>query len=124
VTFLYTHCPDVCPLIADNLRVVLRREPNLRVIAVSVDPKRDTPAAIRAFIARHRLPATFRYVGGTRKQLAPVWASYHIASTPGPNGTVSHSSYTLLVDPRGRERILYDAQIKAADVVHDLKLLS
>src|SRR5712671_4846475 len=43
VTFLYTHCPDVCPLIADNLNRVLRglgpKRAATRVLAVSVDPK-------------------------------------------------------------------------------------
>lgn len=124
VTFLYTHCPDVCPLIANNLRVAMERLPDLRTIAVSVDPKGDTPAAIRAFVARHRLPAGFRYVHGTRAQLAPVWKAYHIAAVPGPQGTISHSSYTILVDPQGRERLLYDAHLRAMDVVHDVRLLT
>ncbi|HVV59504.1 MAG TPA: SCO family protein [Gaiellaceae bacterium] len=124
VTFLYTHCPDVCPLIADNLRAVLSRKPAMRVIAVSVDPKGDTPAAVEKFVAKHRLPATFSYVAGTRAQLAPVWKKYNIAAQPGPNGVISHSSYTVLVDPQGRERVLYDAQITAAAVLHDLAKLS
>jgi protein SCO1/2 len=124
VTFLYTHCPDVCPLIADNLRAVLARKPAMRVIAVSVDPKGDTPAAIERFIAKHRLPAAFSYVGGTRAQLAPVWKKYNIAAQPGPNGVISHSSYTVLIDPKGHERVLYDSQITAAAVLHDLAALS
>src|SRR5919199_2126107 len=37
VTFLYTHCPDVCPLIADNLAAAQRSLPKLWVLAVSVD---------------------------------------------------------------------------------------
>lgn len=123
VTFLYTHCPDVCPLIADNLRAVLARKPSMRAIAVSVDPKRDTHAAVEGFIAKHRLPPAFSYVAGTRAQLAPVWKSYNIAAQPGPNGVISHSSFTVLIDPKGRERVLYDSQITAAAVLHDLKLL-
>jgi protein SCO1/2 len=124
VTFLYTHCPDVCPLIADNLRAVLAAKPAMRVIAVSVDPKGDTHAAIEKFIAKHRLPAAFSYVAGTRAELSPVWKKYGIAALPGPNGVISHSSYTLLIDPMGQERVLYDSQITAAAVLHDLKVLS
>lgn len=49
VTFLYTRCPDVCPLIAAQLNRALEanigREVGLRVLAVSVDPRRDTPKA-------------------------------------------------------------------------------
>lgn len=124
VTFLYTHCPDVCPLIANNLGAAQRQNADLRVIAVSVDPKGDTHAAVERFIAKHRLPAAFSYVAGSRAQLAPVWKKYNIAAQPGPNGVVSHSSYTVLIDPTGRERVLYDSQITAAAVLHDVKTLS
>ncbi len=68
VTFLYTNCPDVCPLIASHLNTALRgsaRGPTTRVLAVSVDPKGDTPAAVRRFVAVHRLLPQFRYLTGT-----------------------------------------------------------
>jgi protein SCO1/2 len=124
VAFLYTHCPDVCPLIASNLAQAERQLPGLHVLAVSVDPKGDTPASVDRFIAAHRLPARFRYLTGTRARLRPVWTDYHVASTPGPKGTVSHSAFELLVDPQGRERLLYDSQLRAADLVHDVRKLS
>jgi protein SCO1/2 len=128
VTFLYTHCPDVCPLIAANLNGALvsptGKQAGLRVIAVSVDPKRDTPAAVRRYVAEHRLAPTFHYVIGTRAQLRPVWRAYNVATRPGPSGTVAHSSFELLVDPQGKLRLVYDANVKTAQVVHDLKLLT
>ena len=47
VTFLYTHCPDVCPLITSNLRVAQAKlgaeASKLQIVAVSVDPHGDTP---------------------------------------------------------------------------------
>jgi protein SCO1 len=73
VTFLYTHCPDVCPLIAQNLNAAVRsfrgKADDLRVLAVSVDPKGDTPAAVRAYTKRMHLVPQFRYLIGTRPQL-------------------------------------------------------
>jgi protein SCO1/2 len=123
VAFLYTHCPDVCPLIASNLGVALRQLPGLRVLAVSVDPKNDTPSAVKAFLRAHHLPARFRYVTGTRAQLAPIWARYHVAAIAGPKPIVSHTAFELLVDPHGRERVLYDAQVQARDVAADIKKL-
>jgi len=116
VAFLYTHCPDVCPVIAGNLGAAQRRLPDLRVLAVSVDPKNDTPAAVRTFLRAHRLGPRFHYLTGTRAQLAPVWARYHVAAIAGPRPIVSHSAFEVLVDAQGRERILYDAQITAPDV--------
>ena len=123
VAFLYTHCPDVCPLIAQNLNAALRQAPDLRVVAVSVDPKGDTPAAVKAFVANHHLAPTFSYLIGSRAQLRPVWRAWHVATVPGPSDTVSHSSFEVLVDPKGRERSFYDAQVRAADVLHDLRQL-
>jgi protein SCO1/2 len=128
VTFLYTHCPDVCPVIAGVLNRVLQtpiaRQAGLRVLAVSVDPKGDTPAAVTRFVREHRLVPAFRYVTGTRAELRPVWTAFHIASTPGPNGTVSHSAFEILIDPRGQERLLYDSNVKAAEVISDLTRLT
>ena len=117
VTFLYTHCPDVCPLIADQLAAAQRNDSGLRVIAVSVDPARDTRTAVRRFLARHHTGPNFHFVIGSRKTLAPVWRKYHIAALPGPKGTISHSAFTLLVDPQGRERVLFDSHVTARAVL-------
>ena len=94
------------------------------MIAVSVDPRRDTAAARKAFVAGHHLPASFRFVGGTRAALQPVWARYHVAALPGPSGTVSHSTYEILVDPSGRERELFDAKVTARAVLRAVQELS
>jgi protein SCO1/2 len=117
VTFLYTHCPDVCPLVANQLGAAQRQNADLRVIAVSVDPKRDTPAAVKHFLAEHDLGPRFRYVIGSRAALARVWSAYHVASTPGPKGTVTHSTFEILIDPQGKERVYFDARVTAKDVL-------
>jgi protein SCO1/2 len=129
VPFLYVHCKDVCPLIAENLNEALQQlgslRKDVRVLAVSVDPKGDTPAAVRHFVAVHRLLPQFRYLTGTVAQDKRVWAAYHIASDPEHGSTaVDHTAYEVLIDPKGVERVGYDAQVKAADVVHDIRLLA
>lgn len=126
VTFLYTHCPDVCPLIAANLNQALRLShagDRVSVFAVSVDPKRDTAAAVAAYAKRMHLVPQFHYLIGTPAQLHPVWSTYHVAAVSHAAGLVDHVAYTVLVDPKGRERLIYDAQVKAAMVVHDLRVL-
>ena len=125
VTFLYTHCPDVCPLIAANLNTSLRllHAKDVNVLAVSVDPKGDTAASVQAYAKRMHLLPQFHYLIGTRAQLQPVWARYHVAAVARSVGLVDHVAYTVLVDPHGKERLLYDAQVKAAMVVHDLRVL-
>jgi protein SCO1 len=128
VTFLYVNCPDVCPLIATHLDSAVRRlgptaANGIRILAVSVDPKGDTPAAARRFVKQHDLLPQFHYLLGTRAQLAPVWKAYHVAAWKDPKGTVSHSAFTILVDAHGKERVIYDAQFTPAAVVHDLRQL-
>jgi protein SCO1 len=128
VTFLYTHCPDVCPLIAANLNGALRspvgRRAGLRVLAVSVDPAGDTPAAIRRYVAQHRLVGAFHFLIGSHRQLARVWHAYYVAALPGSRGTVTHSTVEFLIDPQGRERLLYDKTITTAELIHDLRALT
>jgi protein SCO1 len=128
VTFLYVHCPDVCPLIAQNLNAALRqlgpKRDRVRVLAVSVDPIGDTPRAVKRYVAERGLLPQFRYLIGSKAQLTPVWAAWHVLAVSQKPDVVDHVAYTVLVDPRGRMRLLYDAQVKARQVVHDLRLLT
>lgn len=77
LTFLYTHCPDVCPLIATKLQVTLGQlgsdAEQVRVVAVSVDPVGDTPASVAQFSAAHQMTGKWVYLLGSLDQLAPVW---------------------------------------------------
>jgi len=127
VTFLYTHCPDVCPLIAAHLNRAVAtaagRRAQLHVIAVSVDPAHDTLTAVRHYVVTHRLAPSFRWGIGSRLELARVWHAYHVAARPGPRGTVTHSTFEILVDPKGRERVIYDSSITTDELTSDLTKL-
>jgi protein SCO1/2 len=127
VTFLYTNCPDVCPLIASNLNAALRelgpQRKEVRVLAVSVDPKGDTPAAVRAYARAHRLVPQFRYLTGTPAELRRVWARYDVLAVARKPDLVDHVAYTVLVDREGKRRVVYDSQVRALQVVHDLRVL-
>lgn len=127
VTFLYTHCPDVCPLIASNLNSALHglgpSRNNVRVLAVSVDPAGDTPAAVHAYVKRMHLAPQFRYLIGPRADLRRVWAAWHVLSIGRKPGLVDHVAYTALIDPAGKERVLYDSQVHARQIIHDLRRL-
>src|SRR5690349_14906609 len=73
VTFLYTHCPDVCPLIASNLALTENKlgakAKDVSLVAVSVDPRRDTPGAVRQFLRQHQLTGRMEYLLGDVDQL-------------------------------------------------------
>jgi protein SCO1/2 len=127
VTFLYSHCTDVCPLIAENLNAALRElgpgRRDVRVLAVSVDPAGDTPAAVRSYVRVHRLLPEFRYLMGSRRELRPVWRAWHVSAVARDPELVDHTAYTALLDRGGRERAIYDARVRAGDVAHDVRLL-
>jgi protein SCO1/2 len=127
LTFLYTKCPDVCPLIANKLNNVLSvntaKRANLEVIAVSTDPKNDTPAAVKAYVKAHRLGPRFRYLIGTPKELQAVWRAYRVAALP-KRGLISHTAWEILIDPSGKQRVIYPSNTQAADFIVDLALLT
>ena len=124
VTFLYTNCPDVCPLIAQNLNQALQmlgaKRDDVRVLAVSVDPKGDTPHAVSKYAKAHHLLPEFHYLIGTRDELTQVWKDYGVAAVASDPELVDHTAYTMLVDQSGEGRVIYDAGVKAKDVVHDV----
>jgi protein SCO1/2 len=127
VTFLYTNCPDVCPLMAENLNSSLRalgaERVDVRVLAVSVDPTGDTAAAVRAYSRRHRLLPEFHYLVGTRQELEPVWKEYGVTAVARNPELVDHSAYTLVVDRDGRGRVVFDAAARPREIAHDVRLL-
>jgi protein SCO1 len=127
VTFLFTQCRDVCPLIAENLASAVRRlgprGADVRVLGVSVDPTHDTPRAVRAFISRHRLVPQFRYLVGTRAQLRPVWQAYNVLAAPKPDEAVDHTAYIVLLDRHGLMRVFLPPTASGADIAHDLRRL-
>ena len=123
VAFLYTHCPDVCPLIAQNLNAALAKARDLRVVAVSVDPKGDTPAAVRAFMRSRRLPGSFHYLIGSR----PAAAAGLAVVARGHRARAEQHGQPHVVRGPGRSAgagaRLLDAQVQAADVLQDLHRL-
>ncbi len=127
VTFLYVHCTDVCPLIAQNLNLALRQlgaaRSHVRVLAVSVDPRGDTPTAVKRYIKARGLLPQFHYLIGSKAELAKAWAAWHVIAVRQSPGLVDHVAYTALIDPTGKERVLYDSKVTAKQVLHDLRRL-
>lgn len=128
LAFLYTRCPDVCPLTAAQLRAAQRElgsdAARFRIVVVSVDPDGDTPAAVREFSASHDLSEGYAYLVGQRAQLQTVWSAYGVGAFARSTGMgVDHNDAIYLIDARGRERELVhsDATVKA--LVADLRLL-
>ena len=123
LAFLYTRCPDVCPLTAAQFRAAQKQlgadAARVRFVAVSVDPDGDTPAAVRAFSEARDLK-DWRYLIGPRAALQAVWASYGVGAYD-QGVTVSHNDAIYVIDAKGRERELIHSDVALADFVADLR---
>jgi protein SCO1/2 len=131
VTFLYTHCPDVCPLIASNLRVaqnLMSRAAAAKtaVIAVSVDPKGDTPQTVAAFLARHEMTGRMQYLIGSTKELARAWSAWGVGSERDAQQPefINHSGLIYGVTGSGKRLTIYAANFQPSDIAHDVPLLA
>ncbi len=130
VTFLYANCPDVCPLIASNLRVALKllgaRAKEAQLIAVSADPSGDTRRAVAHFVRAHELSGRMQYLIGSAGELARTWAAWSVGSKRdvGHPGLVSHSALVYGVSASGRLTTVYPASFEPSDIAHDVALLA
>ncbi len=104
LTFLYTHCPDICPVVADHVREVHRLledyADEVSIVIVSVDPERDTVEAALEYSEARQMQEVWSYLVGTEEELRPVWEAYYVdpvrigtagdgADAGGGNGSVS-----------------------------------
>jgi protein SCO1 len=132
LTFLYVHCPDVCPLITAALRTTTDKlganAGKVQVIAISVDPVGDTVKDVRSYLKVRGVLHRFQYLVGTRKQLAPVWNAYKIVSEPDPKlggRLVGHTGIVIGIDAQGKERTYYPSSpLKPAWMIHDVPILA
>ena len=154
LTFLYTECPDICPVVASHLADV-RDElsggaglmDRVSIIAVSVDPERDTIRRAREYSELYGLLDDWSYLVGEREQLEGIWADYyvsplpvgeeHIGSDPvrqdgsteslydriGDAYTVDHQAPVYLIDGDGTLRVLFSLPFRPRDVAEDVRSL-
>ncbi len=144
LTFLYTHCPDACPLTAQRLHQTRQQLGDLasRVafLAVSVDPAGDTPEAVRAFLTAHQVEGELSYLTGSYADLRRVWGYFLVTSdvkdpgaspspaasaakSPASPALVGHSSIVHVIDPSGNLRVFLPGNFDPKDLTADLRIL-
>ena len=130
VTFLYTHCPDVCPLIASNLKLVLARlgpaANKVQAIAVYVDPRGDTPNSVADFLEARGMTGKMQYVVGSAAQLGRVWSAWNVGSQRDASNPqlVAHSALVYGITASGKLRTIYAADFNPHEIVHDVPILA
>jgi len=123
VYFGFTRCPDVCPTTLVKLAQALKQAAlgSLRVVFVSIDPQRDTPAAVGLYA--HVFDPSFQGVTGTPEEIRKVAHNFAVAvnrvDLPGGDYTMDHSAVIFLVDARGIDAIFtppFEVSALAADL--------
>jgi protein SCO1 len=122
MTFVYSTCKDTCPAQVQSIRGALDKlGHDVPVLAVSVDPKQDTPARAKAFLLKQHVTGRVRYVLGSQAELAPVWRGYGIAPQ---RGSLDHSAYVVVVDKTGRQRLGFPhSELTPEGLASDLRRL-
>jgi protein SCO1/2 len=125
VYFGYTHCPDICPTsMAAGAQALNQLTPQERaktkLIMVSVDPERDSPARLKEYVAYFH--PDMLGVTGTPAEVAAVAKAYgagYQRAAPDAGGayTVDHSAFTYLVDGQGRLAAVLPMGMPVADIV-------
>jgi len=127
VTFLDTDCKTKCPLIAsavgDALQLLARSERRqIAPLALTVNPKRDTPQRARRFLRqRHALGLDFLI--GTLKEMRPVWRAFHIVAAAETGSADIHSVDARVYDREGEwvSTLHLPPDLTPKNVAHDLR---
>ena len=117
IDFIFTSCPDVCPLLTEQLSALRKQLPKtdkLRFVSFSVDPEHDTPERLRQFAAQHGAdrPDWWFLTGPIDHVKRVVTQGFKQAmqaesTEPGRARNVLHGTHFVLVDPSGEIRGFY-----------------
>jgi protein SCO1/2 len=130
VYFGYTHCPDVCPLMLHQLQSVLsklgEKAEQVRVLFVTVDPKRDTVPVLKSY--SEYFGPQFIGLRGDETALRKLTKTYRVTYGYGKpdaqgNYEVSHSSAAYIFDRKGDARLIIRPTDSVAAVTTDLQRL-
>jgi protein SCO1/2 len=107
VAMFYSSCPAACPLIIDTLRATEKsltpaQLAELRVLMISVDPERDTPAALHALAAQRRIDTSrWTLARADASDVRTIAALLNVQYRKLPNGEFNHSSVITLLSTKG-----------------------
>lgn len=125
LTFIHSLCHDTCPFMVEQIKGALNDLPNngrdVPTIGVSVAHAEDTVHNRLAFLAKHDMTGRLEFVNGPLPTMRRIWHDYAIQPvTP----KIDHSTFVLLIDKRGYERVGFAAdQLTPEGLAHDIRVL-
>jgi protein SCO1/2 len=130
VAFLYTHCHDLCPLVAAKVHTTYSllgpHRPRPVFLAVSVDPARDTPSSAAAFNREHRTTGEIDWLLGSPAELKRVWKAWKVIPEEEKNDpeVIEHSADIYGIGADGKLHVLYTPEFKPPLLARDVKTLA
>jgi protein SCO1/2 len=123
-TFVYSTCQNTCPIVVQDLTQAINELPHpIPALAISVDPKQDTPANVQAFLTKEQVVGQLHYLVAPRDVLEPIWKKFGILPQQLVNSSQSDHTVDLVIfDKAGRARVGYqdlstmDPDAIAADI--------
>lgn len=113
VTFIFTMCPDICPMLTSNLSQVQEMlgddfGKSIAFVSITVDPENDTPDVLREYAEAFGADlGGWAFLTGDPRVLKQVAQGYGVFAEKAVGGGVDHTLLTSIVDPRGVLRVQY-----------------
>ena len=107
IAMFYGTCPAACPTLTTDIKVIeeeltAEERADLRVLMVSFDPERDTPAALKALATRHRIDASrWKLAAASESSARELAAVLGVQYRKIDKGEFSHSTSIVLLDRAG-----------------------
>jgi protein SCO1/2 len=113
VTFIYTTCPDICPLFTAKFAEIQRKlkskgRNDYFLLSITTDPEVDTPKVLKSY--GRRFEADFHswaFLTGDKKDLSEAWRFFGVSVRKRGRGLIEHTGLTTLIDRQGIRRIDY-----------------
>jgi len=109
VFFGYTNCPDACPTTLFALgqaeKLLGPKAADFQTVFISVDPARDTAPRLASYLSNAAFPRRAIGLTGSEAQVAEAARAYKVfyqKAGTGADYTVNHSTFTYLMNPKGR----------------------
>lgn len=109
MTFLFTRCPDQCPLMVTKMAKLAKKVPFLKFVSITADPDFDKPEVLAEYVKRGLGPKKWNFLTGEKENLNKIGLAF---MTAAPDNPALHSTRFILVDGSGRVRGFYDSQSK------------
>ncbi len=128
IFFGYTYCPDICPTTFQVLgraqKILGSKADNLQFLFITIDPARDTPAVLGAYVKSGGFPTHLTGLTGTDAQIAQAAKVYRASyqKVPQKDGayTMAHTDVVYLMDPKGRFAAPLTGDMSPKDVAEQI----